>query len=248
VPSNGGRRVGDRLVHSSRPEARGRVPLTRLIDLPDPDRPLLLVNDHPRLVRPDVVERVERIVTGLVQLGWTVTRDPEVEADLRTVLPIRTDAAEVPMTPVLAEKLESHGLGGVLRVIGSATEEDAIHVQVVRPDQVRARTLPVPPRFPFDGGASSTSDAASPAAAELARAAASASSPRGIARSSEAWRHGIVPAAMSTARMEAEVVEALRRSSATGRRVRSEAGAFADRVIEERMAALAGRLASGCRD
>ncbi len=205
VPSQPGGRLVDRLVHSSRPDARERIPLTRLIDLPDPDRPLLLVNDHPRLVRPDVAARIDRVVAGLVQLGWTVTRDPEVEADLRTVLPIRTDAAEVPMTPVLAEKLDSYGLGGVLRVIGSPTEDDAVRLQVVRPDQVRARTLPVPPRFPFGsespaGEGSGASTIAPPSAAAVPSATATASA---------AWRESRPTATLTAARrmVEARVAE-----------------------------------------
>jgi serine/threonine protein kinase len=140
--------VDDRLIFSTRKGADQRVPLTRLVDLPNPALPLLLVNDHPRHVTPAIAGRVDQMVASLQELGWTVTRDAGVEADLRTVLPIRSDATDVPMTPVLAEKIQRHDLGGVLRVIGQPGDETGIVLQIVRPDEVRARTMPMPPAIP----------------------------------------------------------------------------------------------------
>ncbi|MHC4810460.1 MAG: protein kinase domain-containing protein [Planctomycetota bacterium] len=150
VSEEGG--IEDRLVHSSRLDAAERTAsfeprsprATRLAERFDrPEGMVLLVNDHPRHLSLEIADRIGRAVTELEAAGWTITRDPEVEADLRTVLPIRTDAADVPMTPVLADRLQRHGLAGVLRVIGVPGDEQDLTLQLVRPERTQAVTVPV---------------------------------------------------------------------------------------------------------
>ena len=149
IDSDGG--VNDRLVHSSRSDAAKRSarfetsrPQPALgMALPRPEGAVLLVNDHPRHLAIEVAARVERAVAELEAACWRITRDSQVEADLRTVLPIRTDAVDVPMTPVLADRMQRHGLAGVLRVIGAAENEQDLVLQLVRPERTQAVTVPV---------------------------------------------------------------------------------------------------------
>ncbi len=149
-PGSGGG-VDDRLVHSSRADAAERSARFEMADspadlgtaLPRPEGTVLLVNDHPRHLSIEVASGVERVVAELEAAGWRITRDARVEADLRTVLPIRTDAADVPMTPVLADRLQRHELAGVLRVTGTAGNDRELVLQLVRPDRTRSVTVPV---------------------------------------------------------------------------------------------------------
>ena len=78
-----------------------------------PHGKLLLVNDHPARMAPDVVREVDATVDAYRKMQWEVIVDDEAEAEVRKVLP-PGHVDEVP--PRLHRVLDALGIAGVLRV------------------------------------------------------------------------------------------------------------------------------------
>ncbi|MFK7960580.1 MAG: serine/threonine protein kinase [Phycisphaerales bacterium] len=132
------------MVYSTREQAEDRITNRILFDLPSTGRAIQLINDHADRANLDVIGRIDAFVAQLEANGWDVSRDGEREADLRTLLPQRSDVVDVPMTDALARKFDEHRIAAILRVISDPSDDDRVLMQVITPDEAAASSLPQP--------------------------------------------------------------------------------------------------------
>ncbi|MCP3905582.1 MAG: hypothetical protein GY715_18300 [Planctomycetes bacterium] len=115
--------VSGQLVWSSRKGAEERRYLAA--QPPAEALPYLLINDHPVRHDPGIEERVDSLVHQLEVRGWTVVTDDELEAVLRTALPVVPVDATTPVPDRVHALLAQAGLGGILHVHAPAGDGDA---------------------------------------------------------------------------------------------------------------------------
>jgi hypothetical protein len=117
VTGTDARHIHDQVIRSSEDHARSR----RFVHLPDvaPERPYLLVNDHPTRFDPEVARRIEEYVGRYQDAGYQVVVDDEQEASIRRAMPAGRVDADEPMPEMLQAVLARAGLGGILYVATS---------------------------------------------------------------------------------------------------------------------------------
>jgi hypothetical protein len=153
VRESGGADVVDgTVIRSTRPGANDRR--FPVVAEPAVNLPYLLINDHPTKHDPETSLGIERSVAAYQLRGWPVIVDPESEATVRAELPAGPIGAETTIPERVHTFLVDHGLGGILYIDGSRSDESGrplIDVRRIDADEHAVPGLPTPPGDPAAG-------------------------------------------------------------------------------------------------
>jgi len=129
-------RLGGSIIQSNHPAAKERrwphIPPDAIGE--PPERPFLLVNDHPTRTDPRVADRVQHQLAMYESRGWRILTDDDAEVAVRKVLPtggaVSLTSAET-MPQRLQAVLHERNLGGILLITappGEAPSHERIAV------------------------------------------------------------------------------------------------------------------------